>query len=236
MNRMLRLTTLTALGAASLAAALACTPRAPDERTDAAPGAARAERADGRSGDRDRDGGGFSLLERTTKHELPEGTSIPVRMTTAVDSETASVGTNVEGTVSSNVSAAGHVVIPSGSRVKGEVSEVKSAKRFGGQAMIAVTFSEVETPEGDDIPVTGRIEDFGKKQVGKDTATIAGSAVGGAILGEVLDGKPVEGAVVGGGIGTAVASRKGQDAVIPAGTEITVRTTSNVKLQASADL
>jgi hypothetical protein len=233
-NRYLRLTTIAALGAASLAAALACTPRAADDRADAAPGAARAERADGRSGDRD--GGGFSLFERTTKHELPEGTNIPVRLTTSVDSETASVGTNVEGTVTSNVSAAGHVVVPSGSRVKGEVSEVKSAKRFGGQAMIAVTFTEVETPDGDDIPVTGRIEDFGKKQVGKDTATIAGSAVGGAILGEILDDKPVEGAIVGGGIGTAVASRKGQEAVIPAGAEVTVRTTSNVRLQAASDL
>ena len=239
----IRLAALGTLAAASVAALIGCTPRTTatnDTAGDSRGGSARAERNDSRT-DRadtqDRDSHGvFSVFERSPKHELPEGTNIPVRLTDSVDSETATVGQNVSGTVSSAVSAAGHVVIPAGSQVKGEVAEVKSAKRFGGQAMVAVRFDEVVTPDGDNVPVSGRLEAYSKKQVGKDTATIAGSAVGGAILGEILDDKAVEGAVVGGGIGTAVASRKGPEAVLPAGREVIVQTTSNVRLQASADL
>lgn len=222
------------MAAALLVATIACTPRTNEQGTSNSNNNSNSGVRTERTGSSRNDDGGFSLFERSPKHELPEGTNIPVRLTDTVDSETASVGQNVRGTVTTNVSVGGDVVVPSGSIAKGEVVEVKSAKRFGGQAMIAVRFDEVETPGGSDIPVNGRIEDFGKKQVGKDTATIAGSAAGGAILGEVLDGKPVEGAIVGGGIGTAVASRKGQEAVLSAGQEVVVQTTGSVNLTASS--
>lgn len=219
------------LATATLAGAIACNPSADDALGDAgsAPGV-RAARADSRES-----GGFFNFLERSPTHELPAGTRISVRLTDTIDSETASVGQDVRASVSSRVSVGGDVVIPVGAVVRGEVAEVKSAKRFGGQALIAVVFTEIETPDGTDVPVTGRIQDLGKKQVGKDTATIAGSAAGGAILGEILDDKPVEGAIVGGGIGTAVASRKGEEAVLSAGQEIVVETTRVVRLKATSD-
>jgi hypothetical protein len=234
MSSLLRRTlSITAASTCALAL-LACAPRPAGEETSSG---GRASLAEGREGDRAerRDGGGFSLFERTERRDLPEGTSVTVRLTDSVESGTASVGQDVSGVVASSVSADGRVVIPDGSRVKGEVAEVRSAKRFGGQAMIAVEFREIEVAGGADVPVSGRIEAYGKKQTGKDTATIAGSAAGGAILGEILDDKPVEGAIVGGGIGTAVASRRGDEAELNAGREVVVHTTSGVRLQAASD-
>jgi hypothetical protein len=222
--------------AAWIGGTLSCAPQDSTQRfADTQERASGSEKADAARpvAARDDDGDGFSLFGRSRKVELPAGTAISVRLSDTVDSESATEGQSVSATVTSDVAVDGKVVVPSGSRVTGRVSEVRPARRFGGQSYVAVTFTEVETPDGDDIPVEGRLEDSGKKQVGKDTATIAGSAVGGAILGEILDDKPIEGAVVGGGIGTAVASRRGEEAVIPAGREVTVRTTGTVDVRAS---
>jgi hypothetical protein len=160
------------------------------------------------------------------RRELPAGTSIRVRLAQDVDSGSASVGDNVDATVADPVSVDGAVVVPAGARVSGEVDAVQSAKHFGGQAMISVRFTSVEA-QGADVEVSGSMSSSEKSQKGKDTAVIAGSAAGGAILGKVLGGDTkdaVAGAVVGGGIGTAVASRKGDEALLPAGTTTTVTT------------
>jgi hypothetical protein len=170
-----------------------------------------------------------------TAHSLPADSVVPVRLNTGLTSGSAALGQEVRAQVAADVMADGQILIPAGSEVTGTVTAVKPAKRFGGQAMVAVGFDSVVLPNGDKLPVTGGMAAYADKQTAKDTGTIVGSTVGGALLGKVL-GKDtkhaVAGAVVGGGVGTAVASRKGDEAHLPAGTSTTLRTSRAASLPA----
>ncbi|MGH9869560.1 MAG: hypothetical protein ACREAA_15510 [Candidatus Polarisedimenticolia bacterium] len=107
------------------------------------------------------------------------------------------------------------------------MTAVKPAKRFGGQAMVAVAFDTVALPGGGTVPVEGGMAAYADSQKAKDA---------GAILGKVIghDTKDaVAGAVVGGGVGTAIASRKGDDASLPAGTSARVQTRRALELPAA---
>ena len=70
----------------------------------------------------------------------------------------------------------------------GEVTEVKSAKKIGGRAWLVLDFDTLRLSSGEEVAIRSSIEYVGKKQTGKDAATIGGSAAGGAILGRVLGG------------------------------------------------
>ena len=194
-----------------------------------APQSGNREQAGGTStGKESRDGGFF-----TPKKELAAGTAFSARLDESVSSETASVGDRVTASVVNDVTTDGSVVIHAGAKATGRVSEVKPAKHFGGQAMVSVTFDSVDVSGLKGLPIEGSLSSHANKSTGTDTATIAGSTVGGAVLGKVIGGDDKDaavGAVVGGGIGTAVASRKSEEAVIEAGTIVSVRTTSSAKL------
>jgi len=69
---------------------------------------------------------------------------------------------------------------------------------------------------------------------GQAMVAVAGSAVGGAILGKVLGGESKDaaiGAVVGGGVGTAVAAKRGDEAILVAETMGWVKTLSSADLR-----
>lgn len=166
-------------------------------------------------------------------YPLPANTVVQVSLSTSVASDSATLGQPIRGDVLADVVAGGHIVIPSGSQVAGTVTAVKPAKRFGGQAMVAVGFDSVTLPNGDTVPIEGGMTAYADKQKAKDTGAIVGGTVGGAILGKVI-GKDtkgaVTGAVVGGGVGTAIASRKGPEANLPAGTRVKVQTRRALEL------
>ena len=85
----------------------------------------------------------------------------------------------------------------------------------------------MDLASGDSLAIEGEISAESKKQTGKDTAVIVGSTVGGALLGKAVGGEDgdVAGAVIGGGAGTAVASRRGPEAVLESGHVSTARVT-----------
>ena len=164
---------------------------------------------------------------------LQAGTVLTIHLEDGLSSESAVPGQAVEGVVASAAKQGGATIIPTGARVEGSVVEVKSAKRFGGQATLVVRFDRVHLPTGRSVPVEGEIVALAKKEAGKDAAKIGGGAAGGALLGRLLgkDKKSTAlGAAVGAGVGTAVASRKGQEAVFDAGFETTVTTLSSTSI------
>jgi len=176
-----------------------------------------------------------SGLLAPARYSLPANSVVQVRLSTSVASDSATLGQPIRGDVVADVIAGGHVVIPAGSQVAGTVTAVKPAKRFGGQAMVAVGFDSVTLPNGDTVPVEGGMAAYADKQKAKDAGAIVGGTVGGAILGKVI-GKDtqgaVTGAVIGGGVGTAIASRKGDEANLPAGTSARVQTRRALELPA----
>ncbi len=156
-----------------------------------------------------------------------------VMLDSDVSSADALAGDAVSGHLVDAAQVNGRTVIPAGSPVEGVVAEVKSARRFGGQAMVKVDWIAVALPGGGSLAISGSMLAEAKGTTKQDTAIIAGSAVGGALLGKVLgdDSKDAAiGAAVGGGVGTAVAARKGDEALLAA------QTTTPVVTLAPADL
>ncbi|MFQ5720527.1 MAG: hypothetical protein ACE5IK_13365 [Acidobacteriota bacterium] len=166
-------------------------------------------------------------------YTLQAGTTLAVRFEEELSSEVATVGQPVAAVVSESVRVNGQTIIPSGARVEGSVVEVKPAKRFGGQATLVVQFERVLLPHGRSVDVDGQIIAQARKEAGKDAAKIGGGAAAGAFLGKVLGkgGKDTRtGAALGGAVGTALASKKGDEAFIEAGFETTVTTLSKTSV------
>ena len=164
---------------------------------------------------------------------LPGGTEFEVMLVNELASNVALAGEPVEGRIIDAVRVNGRTVIPAGTRVEGVISEVEKAKHIGGRAMVAVAWTGVILPGGGSLAIEGGLMAEAKGTTKKDTAIIAGSAVGGALLGKILGGDSKDaaiGAVVGGGVGTAVASKRGDEAILIA------ETMGWVKTLASADL
>jgi hypothetical protein len=160
---------------------------------------------------------------QTVNVVLPASTSFEVELAQGVSSDESAVGDPVNGFVVQNVVQDGMVVVPAGSEIRGQVVEVKGGKKIGGQAKVVVGFDTLRLASGGEVAITSSIEFVGKKQAGKDAATIGGSAAAGALLGRVLGGDDKDkntaiGAVVGAGVGTAVAANNKTDPVlVPAG-------------------
>lgn len=163
---------------------------------------------------------------RTVTVTVPASTAIEVEFLAGLSSEEALVGDPVETFVVNDLMQDGRVAIPAGSIVAGQVTEVQPAKKIGGRARLVLDFDTLRLTSGDEIAIRSSIEYEGKKQTGKDAATIGGSAAGGAILGRVLGGDDkdkgtVLGAVVGAAIGTAVAAKNKTDPVLIEAGQIT---------------
>ena len=171
----------------------------------------------------------YSTFTSPKRVSINAGQSVTVRLTDTVDSGSAEVGQNVDGVVDHDVTVDGRIAIAAGDRAQGEVVEVRPAKRFGGHSSITVAWHSVEAANGDSVPISGSISAQGRSTTGKDSATIAGSTVGGAILGHLLGGRDgtAAGAIVGGGVGTAVASRRGEEAVLEQGRTVVARVTES---------
>lgn len=172
-------------------------------------------------------------VRHKTTANLPGGSEFEVMLVNELVSNVVLAGEPVEGRIVDAVRADGHTVIPAGTRVEGVISQVQKAKHIGGKAMVAVAWTGVILPGGGSLAIEGGLMAEAKGTTKKDTAIIAGSAVGGALLGKLLGGDSKDaaiGALVGGGVGTAVAAKRGDEAILIA------ETMGWVKTLASADL
>jgi hypothetical protein len=177
------------------------------------------------------------LGARTRQVTVPAGTTVFLRWSESLSSRANSAGDAFRTTVDEDVRIADAVAIPSGSVVVGRVTEAHQPQKVGGRARLAVQFTEVELPSGESAPIEAVFTRSGKSQNGKDAAIIAGSTVGGAILGEAVH--EGEGGVVGGilgGIGGAVAAsrNKARPVEIPAGTVMAIELVRPVTLEVPA--
>jgi hypothetical protein len=177
------------------------------------------------------------LGDRTREVTVPAGTTLMLRWAETLSSRGSSAGDAFRTTVNEDVRIADAVAIPSGSVVVGRVTEAHQPQKVGGRARLAVEFTAVELPSGESTPIEAVFSARGKSSNVKDGAIIAGSTVGGAILGEALH--EGEGGVIGGilgGIGGAVAASKNQakPVVIPAGTVMAIELVRPLRLEVPA--
>lgn len=157
---------------------------------------------------------------------VPSGTSVPIRITQTLDSETTTEGTSFSGVVTREVIADGMVVIPAGSGVSGRVVAAHEAGHFKGHSLLSIQLTAVNR-HGHSIPITTDSYTVEGKNRGKNSAEkIGGGAAVGAILGGIFGGGKgaAIGAAAGGGGGAAVQGfTRGQQVTIPSETVIHFR-------------
>jgi hypothetical protein len=156
------------------------------------------------------------------------GTSLPIRLTDALDSATTQTGQIIHGTLAADIIADGMVAVPRGTTVTGRVVDAKDATHFSGNSLLSVELTQIDL-KGRQIAVsTSAFSQQGKGR-GKNTAMkTGGGAALGAIIGAIAGGGKgaAIGAASGGGLGAGVnAVTKGEQVKIPAETLI------NFKLQ-----
>ncbi|WP_158615547.1 BON domain-containing protein [Acidipila sp. EB88] len=134
---------------------------------------------------------------------LPEGTSIPVRISDDVNSKTAKAGDTFHGTTASNLMLDSYTLVPTGTLVTGRVIAAKSAGHFTGAAQLSVELVSLRLATSGSVQdVSVVTEPISNKADGRGANT-AEKAGGGAALGAVI------GAVAGGGAGAGIGALSG---------------------------
>lgn len=171
----------------------------------------------------------------------PAGTSLSITTTTGLSSAINRVGDTFTTRLSNDLYAGGGLVLPAGSTIEGQITQVESAGRTGKNGILGVRFTNAITPNGQRIPLSAKLltEDRsglirGGTTAGRVGKTFLNTAIGagiGAVLGTAL--APAAGGSVGKGAvyGTAIGGgagllsnvvRKGSEAELPSGTQLQI--------------
>ena len=157
---------------------------------------------------------------------LPAGTTLAVRLESAVASDSSGAGDPIEATLTAAVVVDGTEVLPAGSVVKGQVAAAEPGGKVSDRASVALRFNSVAVAGRDEqYPIATHVSWLAPTTKGKDAATIAIPAGAGAIIGGIVGGKKgaAIGATIGGGGGAAVVmSTRGPQIRVAAGTALSL--------------
>ena len=164
-------------------------------------------------------------IAKFREYTMPAGTTLRLKLDSAVSSETSNVEDRVDAHLDSAVLVDGAEVLPAGSNVSGNVSSAQSAGKVKGRASLALHFTSVSA-YAERYPISARWAAEADSTKKEDAKKIGIGAGAGAILGGILGGKKgaATGAVVGGGAGTAVVlATEGKPIALGNGAEIAVK-------------
>lgn len=172
---------------------------------------------------------------------IPQGTEFTASVATRLSSETARIGDPVVLRLDAPLMGQnGQMAIPPGSQIKGSVRQVEQAGLAGKNGALDIVFDQAVLPNGQMIPLYGRVstEDGmvrggsakGRvlKAVGKTAIGAGAGAALGTAMGPLSGGKAGKGAIygtaIGGGLGVATAvAQKGREAIIESGDQLQIR-------------
>lgn len=102
--------------------------------------------------------------------QVPAGTQLEIRLTSAVNTATAKVDQTFDAVVIAPVVAASQIVVAAGVKVKGHVKEVKPAVNPDDQAVLALVFDQISDSRGRKALVAARLVgvDNARESVDKD--------------------------------------------------------------------
>jgi hypothetical protein len=171
---------------------------------------------------------------------LPGGTTIEVRLDNEIGTKVSKVGDAFTATVENAIVAQnGTTMVPAGSKVYGKVTGVDNSDHVGEAAAIKIDFERL-TVSGQDYPFNARVTATNLQSRGDSRETTlkkAGvGAAAGAVLGAVLSGGELDKILLGGALGAAAGTvislgMGDAEAVLPAGTRMTLQTTQVVSLR-----
>lgn len=184
---------------------------------------------------------------------VPAGSVVPVLTTREIGSESLTQGQRVDLTIGSDFYYNGQMIAPAGSIVSGTATVVKSANHGSTNGKLKITFTQITTPQGIQIPITGVIKTNDgsgllvggtkmdvTKEYAKDMAVgSAAGALSGVVFGALAGGSVGQGAALGTAVGAGsglVKSLwdKGNEVSIPANSTIDIILTQPITVNPSA--
>jgi hypothetical protein len=166
----------------------------------------------------------------TREVTIPTGTLLPIDLETSVGSDISRIDQPVRGALRRAVYVRGVEVLPPGTALFGHVTAAQRPGKVKGRGLIAMRFTEIDTPGPGHSHITTRtISRLAPQTKKKDTLQIAAPAGAGAVIGGLVGGGKgaAEGALIGGGAGTAyVLSTRGKDIRLGRGANLSVRLTA----------
>jgi hypothetical protein len=160
---------------------------------------------------------------------LPAGTTLRLRLQSAIASDSSRVEDAVRAELTEAVSADGATVLPAGTAVVGNVTDVERSGRVKGRARLAYRFNSL-THGGERYDVvTAPLSHEAEATKGEDATKIAVGAGAGAVVGALLGGGDgaAKGAAIGGAGGTGVVlATRGEEVRLGPGAAVTTRLTA----------
>ena len=160
---------------------------------------------------------------------LPAGTTLRLRLQSAIASDTSKVEDQVRAELTQAVTVNGATVLPAGTAVAGNVTDVERSGRVKGRARLAYRFNSLtHAGERYDI-VSAPLSHQAEATKGEDATKIAVGAGAGAVVGALLGGGDgaAKGAAIGGAGGTGVVlATRGEEVKLGSGATVTTRLTA----------
>ena len=170
-----------------------------------------------------------SAAPRFREVTLPAGTTLRLRLQSAIASDSSKVEDTVRAELTQAVSAGGAQVLPAGTAVVGNITDVERSGRVKGRARLAYRFNSLtHAGERYDI-VTAPLSHQAAATKGEDATKIAIGAGAGAAVGALLGGGDgaAKGAAIGGAGGTGVVlATRGEEVRLRSGATVTTRLTA----------
>jgi len=184
---------------------------------------------------------------------VPAGAVVPVVTTQELSSNNLTQGQLIQLALGSNFYYDNKLIAPAGSTISGTVTTCKKATWGGINGKLKVTFTQITTPQGVQIPINGVIKTSDgsgllvggtkldvTKEYAKDAA--AGAAVGalsGLVFGALAGGSVGRGAALGTAVGAGGGlvkggATKGNDVSIPANSSVDILLTQPITVQPSS--
>ena len=156
---------------------------------------------------------------------LPAGTELPLKLESALASDTSAVEDPVRASLRRSVVRDEVTVLPAGTSLRGVVTGVQRSAKVKGRASLAFRFTSLAV---DDESYDIRTSSVAREAAGtkkKDATKIGIGAGAGAIIGGIAGGGKgaAIGTAIGGGAGTGmVLATRGEEVRLAAGTPVTV--------------
>ena len=184
---------------------------------------------------------------------VPAGSTVPVVTTRELASNSLTQGQLVQMALGSDFYYNNQLIASAGSLVTGTVTVAKKAKHGAMNGQLKITFTQITTPQGVQIPINGviRTNDGSgllvggtkmdvTKEYAKDMAVgSAAGAVTGLVFGALAGGSVGQGAALGTAVGAGgglikAGTVKGNDVIIPANSSVDLLLTQPITVQPSS--
>jgi hypothetical protein len=142
-----------------------------------------------------------SIAAADVNANIPNGTSLQVRITESLSSETANVGQLFHGTLAAPVVVRGKALFPKGSEVSGEVINVERSGRLSSPGELHLALKTIRSGRRTYVLSVAPIVIKGESHAKSNVTKIGGGAAAGAIIGAIVGGG--KGAAIGTGVGAA---------------------------------